>query len=81
MPFHISLPRVGNGFLTTEPNAVVAPVHKKAMPVILTEPDEIDTWLSAPWEDAKHLQLPFAEERLKLVDNPAQPEPMRGSLQ
>jgi hypothetical protein len=24
------------GFLTTEPNAVVAPVHSKAMPVILT---------------------------------------------
>lgn len=24
------------GFLTTEPNAIVAPVHPKAMPVILT---------------------------------------------
>ena len=26
------------GFLTTEPNAVVAPIHPKAMPVILTTP-------------------------------------------
>jgi putative SOS response-associated peptidase YedK len=26
-------------FLTTEPNAVVAPIHPKAMPVILTRPD------------------------------------------
>ena len=28
------------GFLTCEPNAVVAPIHPKAMPVILTNPDE-----------------------------------------
>ena len=34
------------GFLTCEPNAVVAPIHPKAMPVILTTADEIDTWLS-----------------------------------
>lgn len=30
-------------FLTTEPNAVVVPIHPKAMPVILTEADEIET--------------------------------------
>jgi putative SOS response-associated peptidase YedK len=34
-------------FLTTEPNAVVAPIHSKAMPVILTTPAEVDLWLSA----------------------------------
>jgi putative SOS response-associated peptidase YedK len=38
-------------FLTTEPNAVVAPIHPKAMPVILTTPDEIETWLTAPARD------------------------------
>jgi len=27
-------------FLTTEANSVVAPIHPKAMPVILTEPEE-----------------------------------------
>lgn len=27
-------------FLTCAPNAVVAPIHRKAMPVILTTPDE-----------------------------------------
>ena len=36
------------GFLTTEPNAVVAPIHPKAMPVILTMEQEIETWLTAP---------------------------------
>ncbi len=32
-------------FLTCEPNAVVAPVHPKAMPVILTTPEECEAWL------------------------------------
>ena len=35
------------GFLTTEANAVVAPIHPKAMPVILTTSAEIDLWLLA----------------------------------
>ena len=33
------------GFLTTEPNAVVAPIHPKAMPVILTTDEERDVWM------------------------------------
>lgn len=32
-------------FLTTAPNAEVKPVHPKAMPVILTEPDEWAAWM------------------------------------
>ena len=35
-------------FLTTKPNAVVRPIHQKAMPVILTTANEIETWMSAP---------------------------------
>jgi putative SOS response-associated peptidase YedK len=35
------------GFLTTEPNTIVAPIHPKAMPVILTTPEEVDLWLGA----------------------------------
>jgi putative SOS response-associated peptidase YedK len=34
-------------FLTTEANAIVAPIHAKAMPVILTSPVEADLWLNA----------------------------------
>ncbi len=59
------------GFLTTEPNAVVAPVHKKAMPVILTRPDEIETWLTAPAEEALALQRPLPDDMLEIVTPPA----------
>lgn len=43
-------------FLTCEPNAEVAAIHPKAMPVILTTPAELQTWLSAPWDEARSLQ-------------------------
>jgi len=54
-------------FLTTEPNAEVGAVHPKAMPVILTKPEEWATWLSAPWSGAKDLQRPLADDALVVV--------------
>ena len=58
------------GFLTCEPNGVVAPIHPKAMPVILTEPDEIETWLTAPWAEARKLQRPLPDDKLTEVGDP-----------
>lgn len=55
------------GFLTTEPNNVVGPIHPKAMPVILTTPDEIDAWLTAPIGEALKLQRPLPDDTLKIV--------------
>ena len=48
-------------FLTTTPNAEVGAIHPKAMPAILTRPDEVDTWLTAPWEVARELQRPLPD--------------------
>ena len=55
------------GFLTTEPNALVAPVHPKAMPVILTTPEEIDLWLSGGSALALALQRPLPDDALRIV--------------
>jgi putative SOS response-associated peptidase YedK len=55
------------GFLTTEANAVVAPIHSEAMPVILTSPAEVDRWLEAGASDALRLQRPLPDDALSIV--------------
>ncbi|CAH1668753.1 hypothetical protein CHELA40_14767 [Chelatococcus asaccharovorans] len=54
-------------FLTTDPNAEVAAIHPKAMPIILTTEDERDIWMRAPWSEAKDLQRPLADGSLQIV--------------
>jgi putative SOS response-associated peptidase YedK len=55
------------GFLTTEANAVVAPIHPKAMPVILQSAEEADRWLEADAPDALALQRPLPDNALRIV--------------
>jgi putative SOS response-associated peptidase YedK len=37
------------------------------MPVILTRPDEVETWLTAPADEALKLQRPLADGALRIV--------------
>lgn len=52
------------GFLTCAPNAEVGEIHPKAMPVILTTPQEWTLWLTAPWDEARTLQRPLPDGTL-----------------
>jgi putative SOS response-associated peptidase YedK len=45
----------------------VRPVHAKAMPAILTTPEECDAWLSAEPAEALKLQRPLSDDLLMIV--------------
>ena len=62
-------------FLMTEPNAEVGVVHPKAMPVILTTRDEVETWMTAPPDEALKLQRPLPDGSLRIVARGVKEDP------
>ncbi|MBR0739659.1 SOS response-associated peptidase family protein [Bradyrhizobium liaoningense] len=67
-------------FLTTEANAEVGAMHPKAMPVILTTPEEVETWMTAPTEDALKLQRPLLNGALRIVARGVKEDPAPAAL-
>src|SRR5271166_3284206 len=62
-------------FLTTEPNAEVGAIHPKAMPVILTTPAEVETWMTAAPDEALKLQRPLPDGLLRIVARGVKEDP------
>ncbi|HVY17615.1 MAG TPA: SOS response-associated peptidase [Rhodopila sp.] len=74
-------------FLTCRANADVGAIHDKAMPVILTDPEEWNAWMSAPWSEVRELQRPLPDGSLRIVAHgekmdpqEEQPKQEQGSL-
>ena len=53
-------------FLTCEPNSLVAPIHPKAMPVVLDDEGEA-RWLQEDWADARELVSPFPSQLMTVA--------------
>lgn len=49
------------------PNREVGSVHPKAMPVILTRPEDWRRWLTAPTAEALQMQRPLPDGELEIV--------------
>jgi putative SOS response-associated peptidase YedK len=45
----------------------VRPIHAKAMPVMLCDPEVADVWLTGSIEEALELQSPLPPEGLEIV--------------
>jgi hypothetical protein len=50
-------------------------IHPMAMLVLLTTPDETDTWLEAPWEIARELQHPLPYDGTFIVSKGNRKDP------
>lgn len=53
--------------LTTEPNNVVGAFHRKAMPVILSSPEEVDVWMTGSTQEALILHRSLPDDVLMIV--------------
>ena len=52
------------------------PIHPKAMLVILTTPDEVETWMTSSADEALKLQRPLPDRTLRIVARGVKEDPV-----
>jgi putative SOS response-associated peptidase YedK len=63
-------------FMTTEPNELTASINLERMPVLISDLDDFETWLSGSTEDAFKLARSYAAEQMRIVQFGAERENM-----
>ena len=54
-------------FMTTEPNELTHSINHERMPVLISDPADLETWLSGSPEDAFKLARSYAAEQMRIV--------------
>ena len=59
-------------FMTTTPNELVAEIHPKRMPVMLTKEEEWECWLSGTPDEARSLVRSYPAGKMEIVQSGAE---------
>jgi putative SOS response-associated peptidase YedK len=65
-------------FVTTTPNALTATIMHDRMPVLLSEPEDFETWIAGSVEDAFRLVRTYDADRMRIVQSGADKEDLLG---
>lgn len=66
-------------FLTTEPNALTASINHERMPVVITERDDMTTWLSGASDSAFSLVRSYDAELMRIAQSGADKRDLLGA--
>ena len=61
-------------FMTTEPNELTQCINHELMPVLMSDADHFETWLSDSTEDAFKLARSYAADQMRIVQTGAERE-------
>jgi putative SOS response-associated peptidase YedK len=66
--------------MTTKPNALTSTIMHDRMPVLLSEPQEFDTWLNGSADAAYGLVRPYDADRMRIVQSGSEKADRLGEL-
>jgi putative SOS response-associated peptidase YedK len=61
-------------FMTTEPNELTQSTNHERMPVLMSDPDDFETWLSGSTEEAFKLARSYAADQMRIVQSGSERE-------